>query len=100
MRSPALVVAALAVLTHVSDAAASMIDTSGVVRAGDFDGDSIPEIAVSSPETDCGKGAVYVVTATGDLTVWTRDTTGILGTAACDDLFGASLAVGDFDGDG
>ncbi len=36
----------------------------------------------------------------GDLTIWTRDTSGILGTAGCDYLFGASLAVGDFDGDG
>ena len=65
MRSLALAVTALAVFTHTSEAAASIIDTSGVVRSGDFDGDSIPEIAVSSPETDCGKGAVYVVTATG-----------------------------------
>lgn len=85
---------------YSSNAAGSIIDITGVVRTGDFDNDGIFETVVSSPETNCGKGAVYVVTAGGDLTTWTRDTTGVLGTAACDDLFGASLAVGDFDGDG
>lgn len=86
-------------LACIPDASASIIDLSGVVRTGDFDGDGIDEIVASSPETDCRKGAVYVVDADGGLTTWTRDTTGILGTSACDDLFGASLAVGDFDDD-
>jgi len=91
---------ALAAGAFIPDAAASIIDTSGVVRVGDFDDDGHLEYVVSSPETNCGKGAVYVITSEGDLTVWTRDTSGILGTAACGDHFGASLAVGDFDGDG
>lgn len=90
----------LVMFAYTSEAAGSIIDVSGVVRTGDFDDDGIFETVVSSPETNCGKGAVYVVTAEGDLTTWTRDTTGVLGTATCDDLFGASLAVGDFDGDG
>jgi Ca2+-binding RTX toxin-like protein len=90
----------LAIFTYISDADASFIDVSGVVRAGDFDGDDAFETVVSSPETDCGKGAVYVVTAAGALTTWSRDTTGVLGTAGCDYLFGASLAVGDFNDDG
>lgn len=93
-------VASVAIFGYLSEAAGSIIDISGTVRAGDFDGDDVLETVVSSPETDCGKGAVYVVTAEGTLTTWGRDTSGILGTAACGDLFGASLAVGDFDGDG
>jgi len=51
----------LAIFAHMSEASGSIIDVSGVVRVGDFDGDEILEIVVSSPETDCGKGAVYVV---------------------------------------
>lgn len=90
----------LAIFTFTSDAWGSIVDISGVVRTGDFDGDKIFETVVSSPETNCGKGAVYIVTADGVLTTWTRETPGVLGDAACDDLFGASLAVGDFDGDG
>lgn len=86
-------------LACITDASASIIDLSGMVRTGDFDGDGIVELVASSPETDCRKGAVYVVEANGVLTTWTRDTTGILGTGACDDLFGASIAVGDFDDD-
>ncbi len=83
-----------------ANAVASIVDTSGVVRAGDFDNDGHNELVVSSPETNCGKGAVYVISHEGDLTTWTRDSSGVLGTAECGDLFGASLAVGDFDGDG
>lgn len=99
-RRYALVASTLAMFASVTDASASIVDTSGVVRTGDFDNDGNFEIVVSSPETDCGKGAVYVVDTDGNLKIWTRDTSGVLGTAACDDLFGASLAVGDFDGDG
>lgn len=87
-------------LASTTDASASIIDISGVARVGDFDGDDTLELVVSSPETDCGKGAVYVVTTAGIVTAWSRDTTGVLGTAACNDLFGAALAVADFDDDG
>lgn len=103
MKSAKLAVLAagsLAMFAFVSTAAGSIIDNSGAVRTGDFDGDDIMETVVTSPETDCGKGAVYVVEADGDLTTWTRDTTGVLGTGACDDLFGASLAIADFNDDG
>jgi len=95
-----LLIGALTLGGLIPDAAASIIDTSGIVRAGDFDDDGNLELVVSSPETDCGKGVVYVVTSEGDLSTWTRDTYGVLGTAECGDQFGASLAVGDFDGDG
>ncbi|MBZ5708413.1 calcium-binding protein [Nannocystis pusilla] len=96
----ALAAGSLAMLAFAPEATASLIDISGTVRWGDFDGDNSLEIVVSSPETDCGKGAVYVVNSAGDLTTWGRDTSGVLGTAACNDLFGASLATGDFNDDG
>ena len=53
-----LAAGSLAIFSSISDATGSIIDISGVARAGDFDGDDVVEIVVSSPETDCGKGAV------------------------------------------
>lgn len=79
---------------------AAVGDFSGTVVKGDFDDDGSLEIVVSSPENDCGKGSVYLREVSGTVTTWDRDTSGVLGTAACDDYFGAALAVGDFDGDG
>ncbi|MBX7079429.1 MAG: FG-GAP-like repeat-containing protein [Nannocystaceae bacterium] len=89
----------LSILGVAADAHASIIDPSGVVLPADFNGDGTKEIVVSSPQTSCGKGAIYVI-AGSTITTWTRDTTGILGTAACDDLFGASLGVADINNDG
>jgi hypothetical protein len=73
-------------------------DYSGTVVFGRFDGSNVTRV-VSSPEHDCGKGAIHIVESSGSVTTWTRDTSGLLGTAACGDYFGASLAVGDFNGD-
>ncbi|MBK6916812.1 MAG: VCBS repeat-containing protein [Deltaproteobacteria bacterium] len=99
--SALLVVApTLVVFATSTPAQASIIDPSGVVLPGDFNGDDVVDIVVSSPETNCGKGAIYVLLSGTALTTWTRDTSGILGVASCDDLFGASLAVGDIDNDG
>jgi hypothetical protein len=67
---------------------------------GDFNGDDLIDVAIGSPETNSGKGAVYIVEGAGGTTTWTEDTTGILGVAGSDDNFGASLAVGDFNNDG
>lgn len=76
-------------------------NVAGAFAWGDFNDDGVFERVVSSPEDNCNKGAVYILTATGTTTAkWTRDTTGVLGTAACDDYFGAALAVGDFNKDG
>ena len=93
-------VGVFSVFVDLPSAEASIVDTSGTVVSGDFNNDGNIEVVVSSPETDCGKGAVYVVASSGSLVAWTRDSSGVLGTAACGDLFGASLAAGDFDGDG
>lgn len=86
---------------YSSDAGAvDPLERTGAYVHGDFDGDSNVDIVASSLEVDCNKGAVYVLMGSGGSTSWTEDTTGILGTASCDDYFGASLAVGDFNNDG
>jgi hypothetical protein len=68
--------------------------------SGDFDGDSLPDTLYTDPYHDCGKGRIIVKLADGGASAWTRDTSGVLGAAACKDYFGAAVAVGDFDGDG
>ncbi|PRQ03299.1 FG-GAP repeat protein [Enhygromyxa salina] len=54
----------------------------------------------SDPDYDCGKGRIIVVDPNGARVDWGLDSSGVLGTAACEDFFGAGLAVGDFNGDG
>lgn len=70
------------------------------VLQGDFDGDSQLDSLYSDPYHDCGKGRIVVVLADDTTTEWTRDTSGVLGSAACKAHFGAAIAVGDFDNDG
>jgi hypothetical protein len=53
-------------------------DRSGAYVRGDFDNDGLMDVVASSPETDCGKGAVYVLMGAGGSTSWAEDTTGIL----------------------
>jgi FG-GAP repeat len=81
---------------------------SGTVQA-DFDGDGFADLAVAVPEDNFAApshGEVNVIygTSTG-LTeardqLWSQDSPGIEEVAEPDDLFGNSLAVADFDGDG
>jgi hypothetical protein len=77
---------------------------------GDFNNDGFPDLAVGVPGEAIGSiidaGSVNVIhgsdsglTAAGNQ-LWHQDITGIHGTAASDDRFGASLAAGDFNGDG
>ena len=80
-------------------ASAAVGEHEGALVRGDFDGDGDEDIAVSSPQDDCGKGVIHVRSGTTVIS-WTRDTPGILGTAACNQFFGTALAVGDFDDDG
>jgi hypothetical protein len=76
----------------------------------DFDGDTFDDKAISAAFEDIGAiqdaGAVNVLygsggglTATGD-DIWYQDVGGIQGTSEASDLFGSSLACGDFDDDG
>jgi hypothetical protein len=81
------------------------------VATGDFDGDGRDDLAVGVPWEDVGPaddaGAVNVVygvsgsglAVTGNQ-LWTQDVTGVLDIAELGDHFGATLTVGDFDGDG
>ncbi len=76
------------------------------LAAGDFDADGYADVAVGVSGEDVGEinsaGAVNVLfgsaaglSATGNQ-FWTQDTPGIAGQANGVDLFGASLAAGDF----
>jgi hypothetical protein len=77
---------------------------------GDFNGDGIPDLAISAPEDDVGAvvdaGVVNVLYggARGLQLLgnqfWTQDSPNILDEAEKGDFFGRSLGVGDFDGDG
>ena len=79
------------------------------LASGHFDDDEYADLAMSVPsETVLGAsraGAVIVLygSVTGltqvGVQTWHQDVTGVLGTAAVDELFGVSLASGDFDGD-
>ena len=80
------------------------------LASGDFDGDGRDDLAIGVRREDIGTisdaGAVNVLygtaaglTASGDQ-LWHQNTAGIKGRAEAGDLFGDSLASGDFDGDG
>ena len=90
----------LGLLALEGSAQAAVSEDTGASVHGDFDGDGLLDAAVSSPQSDCEKGVVYIVPAVGATAIFSRETVGIQGTAACDDRFGASLAAGDIDGDG
>ena len=79
--------------------------------AEDFNGDSIPDLAIAAPDEDLGTtdaaGVVHVLYgATGaglsaiGSQLWSQDSPGIAGTAEELDRFGAALASGDYNGDG
>ena len=85
------------------------VDSFGrVLAAGDFDGDGYDDLAIGVPDEDEGSevdsGIVHVVfgSSTGlDFTRqqnWSQSTVGIAGGAEAGDRFGASLAIGSFDG--
>lgn len=77
---------------------------------GDFNGDGYLDIALSAASHQVGTvqqaGAVVVLYGSSSgvsatrRTVITQNSTGVPGTAEQGDLFGASLAAGDLDGDG
>jgi len=79
------------------------------IASGDFDADGYADLAVGIPREDLGgqvdTGAVQVLYgAPGGLTardqVWHQDRAGVPGKNEAGDLFGYSMQVGDFQGDG
>jgi len=82
------------------------------LAAGDFNGDSSPDLAIGVRGEDVGTpavtnaGAVAVLyAASGGLSAdgnqfWSQDSPGIRGAPEANDLFGRSLAPGDFNNDG
>jgi hypothetical protein len=80
------------------------------LAAGNFNGDSYDDLAVSVPDEDVGAvelcGVVNVLygspsglTATGNQ-LWYQDSPGVLDDAEAGDLFGDVLVTGDLNGDG
>ncbi len=79
------------------------------LAAGDFNGDGWDDLAVGAPGDNISRRAAGSVTvvygaksglgAAGSQ-LWSQNSAGIKGTAGKADWFGATLAVGDFDGDG
>lgn len=81
------------------------------LASGDFDGDRADDLAVGAPSETVGSsarsaGSVNVIygrpsglTGAGDQW-WHQDSTGVTGVAESRDLFGWSLAAGDFNGNG
>jgi hypothetical protein len=84
-------------------------DFGFALAAGDFDNDGFADLAIGVPGEDLGggfaaEGGVNVLYgAAGGLTggqLFTQDSPGVPGVAEVGDVFGATLAAGDFDNDG
>jgi hypothetical protein len=74
------------------------------MATGDFNGDGLLDLAISAPPLS-GTGTVYIVPGNADLSKWNQAVGSIPGELSFtadggNDLFGYSLAVGDFNGDG
>lgn len=90
--------------------ASEAFDYFGWVSAcADFDGDGFDDVVVGAPGEGLGSvedaGVVYLFSGgasglTPEAQVVSQDSAGVGGTAEVGDLFGWSLAAGDFDGDG
>ncbi|MEM7306847.1 MAG: hypothetical protein AAF682_09260 [Planctomycetota bacterium] len=78
---------------------------SGLASLGDLDGDGVADLAVGAEGTSSYRGSVYVLFLNTDGTVEsqvqiTEDSGGFAGTLETEDLFGETLAAGDWNDDG
>ena len=92
--------------------AAETGDTFGYsLAAGQIDGSGPTDLAIGVPNEDVGPassavsnaGAVHVVygpLGAAGSELWTQDSAGVLDAAEAGDLFGLTVATGDFDGNG
>jgi hypothetical protein len=80
------------------------------LTVGDFNGDGYGDLAIGVPDDELGTivdaggvnviyGAVTVGLSSSGNQFWTQNSPGILNMAETSDIFGLSLAAGDFDGD-
>ncbi len=76
------------------------------VATGDFNGDKIADVAIGVPRESSARGSVHVIygaetglTSQGNQ-VWVGDANGLQGDNDRNDVFGISVAAGDFNGDG
>ncbi len=101
---------ATALLSTLGVTPADNENFGAALATGDFDGDGFDDLAIGVPGRDVGAldhaGWAFVVYGSGTGLVWAdhealhQDVTGVLGTAAANERFGAALAAGNFGGAG
>ena len=87
------------------DPPAVNIDFGDALADGDFNGDGLTDLAIGAEGASTGGAVGVLYGSSSGLTLagkqwFTQDSTGVPGTGEYADGFGASLAAGDFNGDG
>src|SRR4051812_40360155 len=99
-------VVALAVAAFLPVVAATPVSAASVARAWDFNGDGYRDLAVGVAGENHGAGGIAVLRggasglSTSGVLRLSQSSPGVPGAAEDGDQFGATIASGDFDGDG